>query len=207
MVDHMVMVRSTGRLEVLDRAGGVAREQDEQRLAPPAQAWTVGGPDDDAREEVGGVVEVERALQSLGLGEPECLGDIGLVLKAEARGDARDAVIGVAQVVDADTLGLRDVRHADWVRGDALVQHVVVFGPQEQARGPGGPELSFVLGRPLAGGPRLLVRDVPGEAVAHAGFGDQVHGMRRVGFELAAQAGHVDAEVVGLGLIARPQTS
>ena len=44
------------------------------------------------------------------------------------------------------------------------------------------------------------VRDEP---VAHARLGDEVPGVRGVGLELAAQLGHVDAQVVGLGLVRR----
>src|SRR5579884_4397495 len=41
------------------------------------------------------------------------------------------------------------------------------------------------------------------EAVAHAGFGDQVTGMRGVGFQLAAELGQVYPQVMGLGLVTR----
>ena len=41
------------------------------------------------------------------------------------------------------------------------------------------------------------------EAVAHAGFGDEVAGARRFGFEFLAELGEVDAEVVGLGAVVR----
>ena len=49
---------------------------------------------------------------------------------------------------------------------------------------------------------RSCMRLVAGEPVAHARLGDQIARMGRVGLELAAQLGHVDAQVVGLGLVA-----
>src|SRR4029453_4656114 len=42
------------------------------------------------------------------------------------------------------------------------------------------------------------------EPVAHAGFGDEVAGVRRIGFQLAADLGDEQAQVVGLLLIIGP---
>ena len=48
---------------------------------------------------------------------------------------------------------------------------------------------------------RLTNQSSPDEPVAHAGFGDQVPRMARLGFELAAELRKVEAQVVGLGLV------
>ncbi len=40
------------------------------------------------------------------------------------------------------------------------------------------------------------------ESVAHVGFGDEVPGLGVVGFELAAEMGHVDSQIVALLAVA-----
>jgi len=42
------------------------------------------------------------------------------------------------------------------------------------------------------------------EPVAHAWFGDEVAGVRRIGFQFAADLGDEQAQVVGLLLVVRP---
>src|SRR3954469_15201520 len=67
---------------------------------------------------------------------------------------------------------------------------------------------STAVGAPTA---RTLLPDVAtvlgggaaAEAVAHPGLRDQVARVLRVGLELAPQLGHVDPQVVRLGLVAR----
>jgi hypothetical protein len=98
-----------GEAEVFGGAGGVAGEGEEQSLAPAVHAWCVGASDGDAREKVGGVVEVKLKLGVVGAGEEERFGEVWQVLEAEAGTEMDDGVVGVAEVVEAECLGRWDV--------------------------------------------------------------------------------------------------
>jgi hypothetical protein len=73
-----------GKAEVFGGTGGVAGEDEEESLAPAVHAWCIRASDGDAREKVGGVVEVKLELGVVGTGEEERFGEVWQILEAEA---------------------------------------------------------------------------------------------------------------------------
>ena len=135
----MITVRSRGRPKYSAASAVMCDSRDEEALAPAGHPGSVAGPQLDRREEVGGFVDLERALQARLRGQAQRRRDVGLLHVAEAGADVGDAVVAVAEVVDREALGGRHVgdrERLDREDDDVLVEDLVVLdvGAHRQRR-------------------------------------------------------------------------
>src|SRR5579875_3418243 len=123
---------------MLNGAGCVARHQQEQLLAPPRQAGLPRRQDGHPRHHVGGVLEIERAVeQPLLAGERKRGRDVLALPVAEPSDDPHDSTGTIADQLDQAAILWIDAGDADRLDRDdqhPLVQRLVLLdlSPQPQ---------------------------------------------------------------------------
>ena len=178
----VVHARRDGDLGALSTPG-VRAGQKSQRPRPGQRRYPAT---DDAAESAGRTIEESQPQ------EDQCKAEEGAHQGIEAKPS-------LATRSD-DGSGSQHQQHAQSERSDA--QRRDHRTSQRRDASVWGSSCRCPLGHPYVAwtrSSRMLVRLEP---VAHAGLGEQVLGPGRVGFELPAQLGHVDAQVPAGGLVA-----
>jgi hypothetical protein len=91
-------------MEDLGAAGGVVGHPDEQSRPPVPQARGTRRVHGQDRQEVVRLVDVQKKLAGLADRQREALRDVLAVVEAHAHADVDDAVVGMPEVVDDDTV-------------------------------------------------------------------------------------------------------
>ena len=94
-----------GEAEVFGGVGGDLRSRDKETLAPARHTRCIANLKLDRREKIGGLIDLQRALEPSRRGEAKGARHIWLIHVAEAGRNMGDSVIGVAEVIDDQALG------------------------------------------------------------------------------------------------------